>query len=778
MAEKLYPQLLPNLSTCKSPQGMQGAIIKTYWAQRLGKKPEDIFCVSLMPCVAKKDEILREGLSRDGRQDIDMILTTREAARFMKEQGVTDWSRIPELDYDDPMGESTGAAALFAATGGVMEAALRTAYEIGTGKRLENLDFTACRGFQGIKEATIDLDGTPVKIGVIHVCFWIPFWMGLMDVAAQQQAGNVRKFLDALLASPDRLGFHFIEIMCCQGGCIGGGGQPKSDDPLILQKRMNAVYEIDAKFVVRRSHENQSILRIYKDFLGEFNGHKAHELLHTHYHDRSHHADARPAAAAAPVAAAGETEKRALVIYATQTGNTEGAARRLNNELQAVKYNSRILSMDAFNPAEIANEPLVLILTSTFGEGERPDMAAPVWDWLCGQSSGALQNTQYAVFGLGSSKYPKFCQAAKDFDTKMESLGARRLIELGKGDECADDGYATAFDPWISSLYEELGVEPPKVAIVPHFRLNLSLQASMPVPPPPRTMFATLLQNRVITAPGYPRPIIYSEFDISDTGYEYQVGDSLGVHPSNPVEHVEAFLRWYGLNPDACVSITPVSDNVAPLPVPPAATVRHLFERYLDVFAKPRKVFFRQMAQFASGEDKARLERMASPDGKAELDAYLKDFPSYVNVLRDFPSAHPTLDYLVEMIPPLKPRLYSVASTPKENPGRVQLIVAIPTEWSRQRSEIKGGGLCTSFLTALPVGSQVPVNVNVGTLRPPKESTAPMLLVGLGTGIAPMRALLRDRIVDKKKGLQVGPATLYQACRHREKVASLSPISP
>jgi len=755
LAEKLYPDFLPNLSSCKSPQGMLAAIVRTYWADRLGKRPQDIFLCSVMPCTAKKDEILRESLGRDGYQDIDMVITTREAGRFMREQGVTDWSAVEELPYDNPMGESTGAAMLFASTGGVMEAALRTAYEVGTGKRLEKVDFEACRGFEGIKQATIDFDGTPLKIGVVHA------------------ASNVRKLLDAIRAAPDKLGFHFIEVMSCQGGCIGGGGQPKSDDPLALEKRMRSVYSLDKTWITRRSHENASLNALYKQFLEAPNSHKAHELLHCHYHDRSRARDTEGQAAATTAVAAAPAEgaqKTAMVLYATQTGNTEGAARRLNNELLSAKFASKLAPMDAVTSSDIAKEPLVVVLTSTFGEGERPEMAGPVWDWLVGQSQGALVNVSFAVFGIGSSKYHKFCRAAMDFDEKFAQLGARRLIELGKGDECADDGYATAFDPWIGALYEELGVEPPKQAIVPHYRVMLALEASMPLPPPPKTMFATLTANHVVTAEGYPRPIIYTEFDISQTGFEYQVGDSLGVHASNPVEHVDAFLAWYRLNPDAVVSVVPVDESNAPLPLPPAATVRHLFERYLDLFARPRKLFFRQLAQFATNPaEKARLERLAGPDGKEDLAAYLKDYPSYVNVLQDFPSAHPTLDYLVEMIPPIKPRLYSVASSPKEVPGKVQLVVAIPTEWGRHRNAIRGGGLCTAYLAPLPVGTQIPVNVNFGTLRPPKESSAPMLLVGLGTGIAPMRALLRDRMEDKKKGLPTGPATLYQACRHRAK---------
>ncbi|KAJ4462103.1 iron hydrogenase [Paratrimastix pyriformis] len=738
MCEKLYPEFLPNLSTCKSPEGMLGALIKTYWADRMGKKPTEIFSLSIMPCTAKKDECRRDVLGRRGYQDVDMVLTTREAARWVKEQGFQEWAALPERDYDNPLSEYSGGAVLFAATGGVMEAALRTAYEVGTGRRLESVDFRAVRGWQGIREATVDFDGRPIKVAVAH------------------SAGQARKLLDALRADPEhRLGLHFIEIMSCQGGCIGGGGQPKSNDPAVLQKRAGAIYALDTHMAVRRSHENVALQQLYTNFLGAPNSHKAHELLHTHYRDRSK-----------------EKQRTALVLYATQTGNSEQAARRLSSELQAARFAVRLAAMDAIGPAEVAREPLVLLVTSTFGEGERPDMAGPLWDWLAAQPAGALSTVAYGVFGLGSSKYTKFCQAARDFDGRLEFLGARRVVELGKGDETADDGYATAFDPWVAALYDELGVEPPKQAVVPHYRVMLSLEASQPVPPPPNTMFATLVVNKPLTPEDYGRPIIFSELDIGETGFEYSVGDSLGIHPLNPTEHVDAFLHWYHTNPDAVISIVPASDSTAPLPLPPTMTVRHLFERYLDIFARPRKIFFRQLAQFAQRPDeRARLERLQGPEGKDDLAGYLKDFPSYVNVLQDFPSAHPTMDYLVEMIPPIKPRLYSVASTPKEDPHRVQLVVAIPTEWSRQRRTIVGGGLCTTFLFASQPGALVPVNINPGTLRPPPDPAAPMLLVALGTGVAPMRALLRDRLMDKRRrGLAAtGPATLYQACRHREK---------
>ncbi|KAJ4462081.1 iron hydrogenase [Paratrimastix pyriformis] len=753
LCEKLYPDFIPNLSTCKSPQAMLAAVVRTYWAEAIGKQPSDIFLVSVMPCTAKKDEIIRQDLGREGYRDVDMVLTTREVARWMQEQGIREWAAVSEADYDNPMGESSGAGMLFGATGGVMEAALRSAFEMGTGQRLEKLDFQSVRGFQGIKQATIDFDGRPIKVAVVHA------------------AANVRKLLEAVRADPGHLGLHFIEVMACTGGCIGGGGQPKSNDPLVLEKRTRSVYEIDAQKTLRRSHENPSLLNLYSHFLGRPGSHKAHELLHTHYQDRS------PGTRDAMAAGGGDDEsicttdpaaKRALVLYATQTGTTAQAARRLNNELVAAKFASHMRPMDAITPADIASEPLVLILISTFGEGERPDMANPVWEWLGQQDENALIETSYAVFGLGSSKYAQYCQAAKEFDAKFEALGARRILELGKGDDCAEDGYAAAFDPWIAQLYEELGVDPPRQAIVPHYRVMLSLEASLPIPPPPGTMFGTLINVRTLTPPDVTDPILFQEFDISQTGYTYQAGDSVGVHPSNPPEPVESFMRWYRLRPDAVVSVVPTRENGPMLPIPPALTVRHLFERYLDIFARPRKIFFRQLVQFAvRTTERERLERLSSAEGKDDLTAYLADQPSYVNVLQDFPSAHPTLDYLVEMVPLIKPRLYSAASSPRENPGKVELIVAIPTDWSRQRRTIPGGGLCTSFLQIIRPGAVLPLNVHPGALRPPKDPRAPMLMVTMGTGVAAMRCLLRERLVEKRHGATLGPCLLYQQCNHR-----------
>ena len=275
--EHTFPEQLPHLSTCKSPHTMLGAVVKSYYANRLGINPEDMFVVSVMPCTAKKTEIARSDMMNDGLPNVDAVLTCRELGDMIKEAGI-DFANLTDRDFDAPLGMSTGAADIFGLTGGVMEAALRTVYELITGRELpfENLHVTPIVGLDKIKEATIKIenplpdyslfDGVEVKIAVTS---------GLK---------NAKVLLDQIVAGKSP--YHFIEIMGCPGGCITGGGQPRSTDPDIRMKRMKALYNEDESKTLRKSHENPYIISFYKEFLGEPNGHNAHELLHTTYVNR------------------------------------------------------------------------------------------------------------------------------------------------------------------------------------------------------------------------------------------------------------------------------------------------------------------------------------------------------------------------------------------------------------------------------------------------------------------------------------------------------------
>ncbi|MHB9091284.1 MAG: [FeFe] hydrogenase, group A, partial [Chloroflexota bacterium] len=263
--EHFYPGLIPNASSCKSPQQMFGAVVKSYYARAVGIDPSKMFVVSIMPCTAKKFEAGRPEMQVDGIRDVDAVLTTRELARMIKMANVDFLSLEPE-EFDDPLGFSTGAGDIFGVTGGVMEAALRSGYFLITGRELENVDLVAVRGLEGAREATVPIDGLNLKVAVVS---------GL---------ANASRLLDRIQSGEAE--YHFVEVMCCPSGCVSGGGQPRPTDKARIAARARALYELDRGKQKRRSHLNPQITQIYEQFLGQPLGEKSHRLLHTHYTPR------------------------------------------------------------------------------------------------------------------------------------------------------------------------------------------------------------------------------------------------------------------------------------------------------------------------------------------------------------------------------------------------------------------------------------------------------------------------------------------------------------
>ncbi|MDR2494354.1 MAG: [FeFe] hydrogenase, group A [Spirochaetaceae bacterium] len=270
--EKYYTDMIPNFSTAKSPQQMMGAMIKAYWAGKAGINPDKIYSVSVMPCTAKKWETKRNDDMKSAGHgfDVDIAITTRELARMIKQAGI-EILKLEEEDADSPLGPYTGAGTIFGATGGVMEAAVRSAYFLVTKEELGNVNFIPARGLDGVKEAEVDLKGKKIRIAVAH------------------QMGNIAAVLDRIRAARDagkEPPYHFVEVMACRGGCVGGGGQPYGCTDEIRKKRGDGLYKDDEQSKIRCSHQNPCITQVYKEFLEEPNGHKAHKLLHTHYTGR------------------------------------------------------------------------------------------------------------------------------------------------------------------------------------------------------------------------------------------------------------------------------------------------------------------------------------------------------------------------------------------------------------------------------------------------------------------------------------------------------------
>ena len=268
--EMNYPELLSHLSSCKSPHEMFGALLKTYYAEKNNIPAEKIYVVSVMPCIAKKYERQRTELKNNGMYDVDCVLTTRELARMIKQANI-EFEQLEEKEFDSPMGEATGAAAIFGVTGGVMEAALRSVSEILTGEELEKIEFKEIRGEQGIKRASLKLGERDIKVVVAH---------GL---------GNAQTIMEEIKSG--KADYQFVEIMACPGGCIMGGGQPIKNSKIrgtidVRRKRAEAMYSIDEKSKIRKSHENPSIKKLYEEFLEEPGSYRAHKYLHTTYHEK------------------------------------------------------------------------------------------------------------------------------------------------------------------------------------------------------------------------------------------------------------------------------------------------------------------------------------------------------------------------------------------------------------------------------------------------------------------------------------------------------------
>jgi NADP-reducing hydrogenase subunit HndD len=271
--EHNYPEFLDNLSSCKSPHEMFGAVLKSYYAEKMGIDPAKVFVVSIMPCTAKKFEAKRPELSSTGYPDVDVVLTTRELARMIREAGI-DFDELPERHFDDPMGEASGAGVIFGATGGVMEAALRYLVELLEGKPLEHLEFEAVRGVDGVKEATLEIAGMTIRAAVAH------------------GTGNARKLLEKMKSGEAQ--YHFVEVMACPGGCVTGGGQPIQPSQVrswidLRTERAKAIYEEDESLAMRKSQDNPFIKKLYEEFFEKPGSHKAHELLHTHYAARENY---------------------------------------------------------------------------------------------------------------------------------------------------------------------------------------------------------------------------------------------------------------------------------------------------------------------------------------------------------------------------------------------------------------------------------------------------------------------------------------------------------
>lgn len=758
--EKNQPELIPNLSSCKSPQGMFAPILRTYWANKMGIKKEDIYHVSIMPCTAKKDEIERkELLMDDGTQDIDAVITTRELAELMKKRGMTNWDMIGESNFDSVLGESSGAGAIFGATGGVMEAALRTAYELATGEKLKKVEFEGPRGLEGVKVFGVDVGGTVLKCAVVH------------------QMKNVKKLHEMIKETGEK--FHFIEVMACPGGCVSGGGQPASMDPQAIEKRSKAIYSIDERSKIRKSHENSELLTVYNEFLdGKFGSHKAHHLFHTHHHAKEwklaqETADKLVAGTETAQAGAGGV----LILYGSQSGNAAKCAKMVETEVKEKskgKVAVRCMSMDKYNFENLAQEEKVAIVCSTYGQGEFPNAAKGFWDKISDakMQAGSLSNVKFTVFGLGSSAYRDFNKCALLLDKRFEELGAQRLADKALGDDLQPGKYMAEFDPWLVGVTPQFSGAKAKKAMndppAPKYRLSPSINYEFlnenPLPPP-GMHYGYLWKSKLETAPGYDREGKLFEFDIKDSGLDYQTGDHAGIMARNNFDETMEFIEKKGYNVKSAINVEAIKGDSE---YPTSLTINEVFHQYLDFYASPSRKFFENMSILSKDENDRKLfNHLSDPENKKDFSDYIQE-NNYRDVLLNSKVKLP-IDQLMSIMPVIQPRLYSIASSGTMHPDNIQLGIGI-NFWDTPKQQKKRTGLCTRFLWELDPSKRprIAMNIHHGCLYLPKSFETPIVMLGLGTGIAPFRGFLQEREVALKEGQKLGPAKLYVGCRRKD----------
>ena len=474
-------------------------------------------------------------------------------------------------------------------------------------------------------------------------------------------------------------------------------------------------------------------------------------------------------------------QDRILILFGSETGTAEGLARRAARQLTT--YHPKVMALDDYDTRQLANEKLLLIVTSTFGNGEAPGNAQQFTQWLKQQPSGSLDGLNYAVLGIGSTVYEHFCAAGVTLNRLLAKAGANAIVPLHKGDEIK--GQIDTFQQWLGLISRLLGSDPtsPSASLQPKLTVTyltppplVSRRLSVAEVPSPVSVLANQELLKAVT-PGS-RSTRYLLFDTSETDITYETGDHVSVHPCNPKALVMRLCDRLALSPDTTFTAKYVMPDGSELedkpPIPVPTTVRHVLTEELGLaLSEP----FRELLTFMQSaarvpEEKVRLETwleiLALGDDHEESAALRKtlrdNFMSVVDLFDEFPSVHITLEALLETLPKQKPRLYSISSCPQQQPGKIQITVGvlqIQTDAGKTRQ-----GLCSNYLAGLRAGDRVRIETHRSDFRPPADPTAPLLMVGPGTGVSPLIAFLQHRAYLQNQGVQLGNATLYTGCRN------------
>jgi len=478
------------------------------------------------------------------------------------------------------------------------------------------------------------------------------------------------------------------------------------------------------------------------------------------------------------------TGDKCLILYASETGTAAEVSKMFQAELKRRNVRAKCMAMDDYDFENLPNETKVFMIGATCGQGEYPDNSKAFRKALMNPALPAdwLKDTKFAVFSLGDTAYVYYNKVGKDFDQRMAELGAQRLVPVGLANEKDDEKWETAWTEWVPDLYGELQLETPKEELPPpSFIVKVQDNAETSLAPetdiivPPGAKLVPMNVSKLLSPEDYERDIRHFEFDLSKTTVSYNLGDSLGIWAWNSKDNVNAFLEFYGMKATDVISIQDTTDSGK---LPEVVTGEQAFAQILDLFGRPSRRFYGLLAMLAKDPaHAAEIQHLMSKEGKEDFKAFLKETPSYFDLMKKWDSAKVPLDLLLEYVPNIKPRLYSIASAPETDGDTLQLCI-VADDWYTPSGKYCHG-LTTRYLRDLrpTEGAPVPVaaRVNTASFTLPANPQVPMILVALGTGIAPCRALIRDRLTAGEKGAEMGPMGLFFGVRNRATEYSYGP---
>jgi homodimeric pyruvate:ferredoxin (flavodoxin) oxidoreductase len=462
-----------------------------------------------------------------------------------------------------------------------------------------------------------------------------------------------------------------------------------------------------------------------------------------------------------------------MVLFGSETGNAAALAQVWANEFKRRGIRAKCAAMDDVDLDEVTKQSQVFCVVATCGQGEFPANCRDFWKALSDPSNpkDLFQNTKFAIFGLGDSSYVYFNEAAKRFHRKFEELGGKVVTTLGLGDDKDEDKYESKWNDWLPYLWNELGTPPPSMELLPpSYSVTVESAATTPVPEvhvPSGCRLVPMTKNVVLTPPDYDRDIRHYEFDLRGLGMSYSPGDCLGIYPHNNKNEV---LRWcaeYGLDPSSVLKLSDLQSRKDSLP--PLSTVGQLFTEVLDIFGKPPRRFYEtlQISAKDSSEQKE-LEFLLSKEGSGKFKEFIKETPTFADLMKLYPSTKLSLEYMLDHIPQIKPRLYSIASSLEMHKESVHLCI-VKNDWTTPSGQLRLG-LCTRYLAGLSLGNTPDVikgKINAAGITVPNTHAFPCVMVGLGTGIAPFRAMVQDREMARIRGDKIGPMALFFGARHK-----------